>query len=273
MYGCVCGLRNYPAALRPYVEATRIVLRYRMQSLFRGQQSQPLGTGLDCRHWRGSSALAGDFSLKLAVRKRTPSSASSPGGASSTPSSPMSQSSPAATFGTLVQFENGSKEKLVGSLVDASSSADGVVILCHGYASSKNSPLLVQLAKELASKNLSSLRFDFSGNGAFLSPMHSRMGHDALMHEQGGPCGLYCGGFGSPSCVVTNTGLNRRVDNVAGDSEGVFQFANYTKEALDLRAAVLYVRGLNRYMSVCGGKSMGGAQAVGATWGARDMQS
>ena len=167
----MCGLRNYPAALGPSVEATCIVLRYRMQSLFRGRQSQPLGTGCDFRHCRGSSVIAGGSSLKLAVHKRAPSSASSTGGVSSAPSSPMSQSSPAATFGTRVQFENGSKEKLVGILVDASSpsSDDGIVILCHGYASSKNSPLLVQLAKELASKNLSSLRFDFSGNGAFFS--------------------------------------------------------------------------------------------------------
>ena len=42
------------------------------------------------------------------------------------------------------------------------------------------------------------------------------------------------------------------MDNVAGDSEGVFQFANYTKEALDLRAAVLYVRALNRHETVGG---------------------
>lgn len=40
-----------------------------------------------------------------------------------------------------------------------------VVILCHGYASSKDGFVFPKMAKALAAKKLSSLRFDFTGNG------------------------------------------------------------------------------------------------------------
>lgn len=39
------------------------------------------------------------------------------------------------------------------------------MILCHGYASSRNSFHFPAIAKRLAEKDVSSLRFDFSGNG------------------------------------------------------------------------------------------------------------
>jgi len=63
-----------------------------------------------------------------------------------------------------VTFANPStRNKLVGILNDAKS--DGVVILCHGYCGSKEGFVYPQLAKALALKKISSLRFDFSGNG------------------------------------------------------------------------------------------------------------
>eukprot|EP00878_Enallax_costatus_P047128 GHUV01057531.1.p1 GENE.GHUV01057531.1~~GHUV01057531.1.p1 ORF type:complete len:112 (+),score=19.37 GHUV01057531.1:523-858(+) len=74
-----------------------------------------------------------------------------------------------------VEFLNHRGEKLVGTLTDPELDVQvnpqnlaqtPVVILAHGYMSTRNSELLVRLATALArSCQLSSLRFDFSGNG------------------------------------------------------------------------------------------------------------
>jgi hypothetical protein len=94
---------------------------------------------------------------------------------------------------TTVEFRNQRGEKLVGTLLDppappaaaapaadttagsrqqgqdgssSSSAARPVVLLAHGYMSSRNSELLVRLSTALGrSCGLSSFRFDFSGNG------------------------------------------------------------------------------------------------------------
>lgn len=99
----------------------------------------------------------------------------------------------AALQETVVEFRNHRGEKLVGTLVDpppqdstgnaassstptdinatssSSSNASGsrpVVLLAHGYMSSRNSELLVRLSTALArNAQLSSFRCDFSGNG------------------------------------------------------------------------------------------------------------
>ena len=68
-------------------------------------------------------------------------------------------------IGKRVTFANSVSEVLVGSLVDKGSRH--VAILCHGYASSKDSQLMQGMARELAAKDLSTLRFDFSGNGEY----------------------------------------------------------------------------------------------------------
>lgn len=80
----------------------------------------------------------------------------------------------------MVEFSNHRGEKLVGTLVDpvidnAASTSDQaaaqppapVVLLAHGYMSSRNSELLVRLATALARNrnSLATFRFDFSGNG------------------------------------------------------------------------------------------------------------
>ncbi|WJX96516.1 hypothetical protein P8452_77713 [Trifolium repens] len=54
-------------------------------------------------------------------------------------------------------------EKLVGILHD--SGTKEIVILCHGFRSSKESKTLVNLAAALEKAGISSFRFDFSGNG------------------------------------------------------------------------------------------------------------
>jgi alpha/beta superfamily hydrolase len=108
--------------------------------------------------------------------------------------------------GTRVEFQNLKKEKLVGRFIDARSQE--VVILCHGYASTKDSPIIAFLAKELSGRQISTLRFDFAGNG---------------------------------------------------ESQGVFQFANYMSEVQDLRCAVIYVREvLHKTVTAIVGHSKGG---------------
>ncbi|KAG1674425.1 hypothetical protein FOA52_012952 [Chlamydomonas sp. UWO 241] len=87
------------------------------------------------------------------------------GGPASSPASKRPQPPPEAIgLGRPVQWTNAENLKIVGRLVEGSSTKN-LVILCHGYASSKDSPLNCRLARELSSKGFSSLRFDFSGNG------------------------------------------------------------------------------------------------------------
>ncbi|KAF8776186.1 hypothetical protein HU200_003879 [Digitaria exilis] len=54
-------------------------------------------------------------------------------------------------------------EKLVGVLHEAGSK--DIVVLCHGFRSSKESRTILNLANALTSEKISIFRFDFSGNG------------------------------------------------------------------------------------------------------------
>eukprot|EP00798_Chlamydomonas_sp_ICE-L_P004223 gene4223-14337_t len=63
-----------------------------------------------------------------------------------------------------IEFDSSAGHGLCGLLVDVHDSQD-VVILCHGYTSNKNGFRMPLIARELASKQIGSLRFDFSGNG------------------------------------------------------------------------------------------------------------
>ncbi|GAB4853783.1 hypothetical protein Ancab_017976 [Ancistrocladus abbreviatus] len=58
---------------------------------------------------------------------------------------------------------NGHGEKLVGLLHDTGSKE--VVILCHGFRSSKDEKIMVNLASALEKEGISAFRFDFAGNG------------------------------------------------------------------------------------------------------------
>lgn len=61
------------------------------------------------------------------------------------------------------QIVNPSGKMLVGILDDTGS--EDVIILCHGFRSSKESGTLINLASALLEAGLSAFRFDFSGNG------------------------------------------------------------------------------------------------------------
>jgi alpha/beta superfamily hydrolase len=54
-------------------------------------------------------------------------------------------------------------EKLVGVLHEAGSKE--IVVLCHGFRSSKESRTILSLTDALTSEKISIFRFDFSGNG------------------------------------------------------------------------------------------------------------
>eukprot|EP00201_Polytomella_parva_P016260 CAMPEP_0175054532 /NCGR_PEP_ID=MMETSP0052_2-20121109/9557_1 /TAXON_ID=51329 ORGANISM="Polytomella parva, Strain SAG 63-3" /NCGR_SAMPLE_ID=MMETSP0052_2 /ASSEMBLY_ACC=CAM_ASM_000194 /LENGTH=272 /DNA_ID=CAMNT_0016319237 /DNA_START=108 /DNA_END=926 /DNA_ORIENTATION=+ len=62
-----------------------------------------------------------------------------------------------------IKVKNSIDEVLVGKFTDTKS--EDVVILCHGFASNKNGCHFERIADELSKKNISSIRFDFSGNG------------------------------------------------------------------------------------------------------------
>ncbi|KAJ6759572.1 hypothetical protein OIU74_026113 [Salix koriyanagi] len=62
-----------------------------------------------------------------------------------------------------VIISNKHGEKLVGLLHDTGSNE--IVILCHGFRSTKENATMVNLANALGKEGTSSFRFDFSGNG------------------------------------------------------------------------------------------------------------
>ncbi|XP_059633123.1 uncharacterized protein LOC132275932 isoform X2 [Cornus florida] len=62
-----------------------------------------------------------------------------------------------------IVITNNNSEKLVGILNETGSTE--IVILCHGFRSSKESNTMVNLAVALENEGLSTFRFDFAGNG------------------------------------------------------------------------------------------------------------
>ncbi|CAI9100599.1 OLC1v1037728C1 [Oldenlandia corymbosa var. corymbosa] len=62
-----------------------------------------------------------------------------------------------------ITLKNRHNEKLVGVLHD-SGSVD-IVVLCHGFRSSKDYKMMVNIAAALENKGISAFRFDFAGNG------------------------------------------------------------------------------------------------------------
>lgn len=63
----------------------------------------------------------------------------------------------------VVTVQNSRNQRLVGKWIPGTASK--TVILCHGYSDHKDMPINLAFAEKLATTELSSLRFDFSGNG------------------------------------------------------------------------------------------------------------
>ncbi|KAJ8485160.1 hypothetical protein OPV22_017645 [Ensete ventricosum] len=104
-----------------------------------------------------------------------------------------------------VEILNKYGERLVGVLHDAGSKK--LVILCHGFRSSKDESIFLNLTSALTNQGISVFRFDFAGNG---------------------------------------------------QSDGIFRYGNYRREAEDLRAVILYFSELKYEISAILGHSKGG---------------
>ncbi|XP_042454089.1 uncharacterized protein YfhR-like isoform X2 [Zingiber officinale] len=104
-----------------------------------------------------------------------------------------------------ITVQNKHGEKLVGLLHYNGSMK--LVIVCHGFRSSKDEKIFVSLASALTNQGISVFRFDFAGNG---------------------------------------------------ESEGVFRYGNYKREAEDIRSVILYFLEQNYEISAIIGHSKGG---------------
>src|SRR3989344_1347443 len=62
-------------------------------------------------------------------------------------------------------FNNAKGNKLCGILSNTGCEKDKIVILCHGFSSSKDSRTYVELEKIFNNKGLAIFRFDFYGHG------------------------------------------------------------------------------------------------------------
>ncbi|KAJ0089805.1 hypothetical protein Patl1_13483 [Pistacia atlantica] len=153
-------------------------------------------------------------------------------------SQPQSQSSqnPVVKQHKLV-IPNKHGEKLVGILHDTGSTE--IVIVCHGFRSTKEDTTMVNLAVALANEGISAFRFDFAGNGP-----------------------LYYVEFAVWNCLFGNGAYREFIVvnalAVMVESEGSFAYANYWREADDLRAVIQYFCGANRVISAILGHSKGG---------------
>ncbi|PSR91741.1 hypothetical protein CEY00_Acc29088 [Actinidia chinensis var. chinensis] len=104
-----------------------------------------------------------------------------------------------------VTIQNNHGEKLVGIMHETGSTE--LVIICHGFKSSKDRIPMVNLAIALGKEGISAFRFDFAGNG---------------------------------------------------ESEGVFRYGSYRREANDLRDVIQYFYRENRSIAAIIGHSKGG---------------
>jgi pimeloyl-ACP methyl ester carboxylesterase len=66
---------------------------------------------------------------------------------------------------TKLSFTNSQGVELVGILSDPNKTKDVVMILCHGFSSSKGSTTHITLEKLFNEKNIATFRFDFFGHG------------------------------------------------------------------------------------------------------------
>ncbi|XP_078167931.1 putative uncharacterized protein YDL057W isoform X1 [Carex rostrata] len=105
------------------------------------------------------------------------------------------------------EITNKHGEKLVGVIRKCSTGSKKVVILCHGFRSSKDDNTMLNFAAALTKEEISNFRFDFSGNG---------------------------------------------------ESEGVFEYGHYRREADDLRSVVLYLSQQSYHVIAIVGHSKGG---------------
>ncbi|EAY74661.1 hypothetical protein OsI_02556 [Oryza sativa Indica Group] len=186
-------------------------------------------------------------------------------------SHPLS-SEPHALEQRAVVVTNKHGEKLVGVLHHTGSSK--IVVLCHGFISTKNDSLILDLMAALTKKGISVFRFDFSGNGfelcwsiphvivsggyaleqraVVVTNKHGEKLVGVLHHTGSSKIVVLCHGFISTkndslildlTAALTKKGISVfRFDfSGNGESEGEFEYGNYRKEADDLHSVVSYL--------------------------------
>ncbi|KAJ0491260.1 putative feruloyl esterase [Helianthus annuus] len=98
-----------------------------------------------------------------------------------------------------IVIENKHGENLVGLLHETGSK--DVVILCHGFQSSKENNTITNLASALEKEGISAFRFDFAGNG------NNRVTRAILGHSKGGNVVLlYASKYHDVRCVINVSG-------------------------------------------------------------------
>ncbi|KAL0410481.1 UNVERIFIED_CONTAM: hypothetical protein Slati_3637800 [Sesamum latifolium] len=113
-------------------------------------------------------------------------------------------------------------EKLSGVLHETGS--EKIVVLCHGFRSSKDNTMMVNLAAALENEGISAFRFDFSGNGESEGPFHY---------------GNYSGETEDLRSVIEYfSGVNRSTVAVLGHSKGGNIVLLYASKYGDIGAVV-----------------------------------
>jgi len=113
-------------------------------------------------------------------------------------------------------------EKLVGVLHETESPA--IVILCHGFRSSKGDNTMVNLAVALENEKISAFRFDFAGNGE---------------SEGSFEYGNYCTEADDLHAVIQHfSGVNRIISAILGHSKGGNVVLLYASKYHDIHTVV-----------------------------------
>lgn len=121
-----------------------------------------------------------------------------------------------------LSIPNDRGEKLIGILDDGLSSH--VIVLCHGFRSSKEDAVLVNLASMCLTLGLSTFRFDFSGSGESEGQFHY---------------GSYWKDADDLRCVVTYLrGQGRKIEILVGHSKGGNAVLLYASKYKDVDAVV-----------------------------------
>ncbi|KAH9603734.1 hypothetical protein KSS87_016042 [Heliosperma pusillum] len=117
---------------------------------------------------------------------------------------------------------NDQNEKLVGLLHDTGSKE--IVIVCHGFRSSKEQHLMVSTSIALENEGISAFRFDFSGNGE----SDGSFEYGNYMKEVEDLCAV----------VKYLKGTNRSVSAIVGHSKGGDVVLLYASKYHDVRTVV-----------------------------------
>ncbi|XP_071720693.1 uncharacterized protein [Rutidosis leptorrhynchoides] len=136
-------------------------------------------------------------------------------------SSDRSQKKPGVNNQQRIIIENKHGEKLVGVLHETGST--NIVILCHGFLSSKDTQTIMTLASALENEGISAFRFDFAGTGESEGSIHFGYRREADdLH----------------SVVQHFHGNNRLISAILGHSKGGNVVLLYASKYQDVRQVI-----------------------------------